>query len=110
MFSETKLIALNPVLADRADDFEEWLRTIAQPALEKCRPDQVGRWQALRSTEAEEGVITFVFLFAGASEEWELLPLLEEALGAERAKEAMSEFDEMFNGEQHGWLVNAVNI
>jgi hypothetical protein len=41
------LIAINPVIAERADAFEDWLRTTVVPAVRKHRPELQGRWEVL---------------------------------------------------------------
>jgi hypothetical protein len=84
--ADPTLIAVNPVLAERADDFEEWLRTVVVPAVRAHRPEMEGRWQVLRSGVVDDGVVPFVFLFAGGDPaEWDLQPLLEKAHGTDGA-------------------------
>ena len=81
--SGISLIALNRVIAARADDFEGWLRTVVLPAVAK-KPELAQRWEVLRSTDAVDGVVNFVFLFQGGPlEDWDLEPMLEEALGVD---------------------------
>jgi hypothetical protein len=43
------LVAINQVIAERADDFEDWLRTIVVPAVREHRPELEGRWEVLRN-------------------------------------------------------------
>jgi hypothetical protein len=62
--SGISLIALNRVIAARADDFEGWLHTVVLPAVAK-KPELAQRWEVLRSTDAADGVVNFVFLFQG---------------------------------------------
>ena len=109
--AEPTLIAVNPVLADRADDFEEWLRTVVVPAVRAHRPEMEGRWQVLRSAVADDGVVPFVFLFTGGSPaDWDLQPLLEQAHGAGGAARALAAMGEMLEGAQFGWPVAAVAL
>jgi hypothetical protein len=109
--ADPTLIAVNPVLAERADDFEEWLRTVVVPAVRAHRPETEGRWQVLRSGVVDDGVVPFVFLFAGGDPaEWDLQPLLEKAHGADGAARALAEMGEMLRGEQTGWPVSAVTF
>jgi len=106
-----KLIAISPVIAERADDFEDWLRTIVVPAQKEHRPEQDGRWEVLRATDAEEGVVVFTFIFdGGGPTEWELEPLLVQALGAEGARSAMSDLIAMMKGPQYGWVLTPVHL
>jgi hypothetical protein len=44
------LIAINAVLADRVDEFEEWLRSVVVPATRSQRPDLDAGWRVLRAT------------------------------------------------------------
>ena len=87
-------IALNPVRADRADDFEAWLRSVVVPAAREHQPELEGRWRVLRGTDVEDGVVVFAFLFdGGTDEDWQLRPLLEKALGPEGADRALTEVE-----------------
>ena len=89
--NDVTMIAFNHVAQDRADDFEEWLRSKVVPAVEAHRPEQSDRRQLLRSTGAADGSVLYAMLFEGGGlDEWELRPLLEEALGSEAASRKMS--------------------
>ena len=105
------LIAINPVLADRADDFEDWLRTTTLPASRKHRPGQEGRWEILRTTEQEDGTVVFAFIFRGGDPaEWNLEELLDQALGTEDAQRAMASLHEMLKREQTSWFLTPVRL
>ena len=107
----TTILAINPVLAERADDFEEWLRTVVVPAMQTHQPHLVDKVTVLRATEAEGGVITYAVLAEGGEPaDWELEPLLERALGADGAARAMSQMAGMLQREQYGWEVMRVPI
>ena len=105
------LIAINPVIAERADDFEGWLRTVVVPAAREHRPEQLGRWEVLRATEQEDGTVIFAFIFRGGDvSEWSLEPLLNQALGAEGAQRAMANMSGMMKREQYGWILSPVDL
>ena len=105
------LIAINAVIAERADDFEDWLRTIVVPAARKHRPELQGRWEVLRATGQEDGTVTFVFIFRGGdASEWSLEALLTQALGAEGAQRAMADMSGMMKREQYGWTLAPVQL
>lgn len=105
------LIAINPVIAERADDFEDWLRTVVVPAVREHRPEQQGRWEVLRATEQEDGTVIFAFIFRGGdASEWSLEPLLNQALGAEGAQRAMANMSGMMKREQYGWILSPVDL
>ena len=109
--SEQTLIAINNVRADRADDFEEWLRTVVVPASNERRPESRGKWRVLRATEADDGVVVFAFIFEGGEpEDWELDPILEEHLGPDAAADALATFEGMLKGEQKGWAFTPVRL
>ena len=109
--NDVTMIASNHVAADRADDFEEWLRSTVVPAVEAHRPEQSGRWQLLRSTGAADGSVLFAMLFeGGAPDEWELGPLLEEALGSEPARRKLAEFEDMMTADQEAWTFTPVSL
>ena len=106
---ETTLLAINPVLAERADDFEEWLRAVVVPAMRTHQPELVNRVTVLRATETVDGVTTFAFLAQGGEPaDWELEPLLERALGRDDATREMAQMSSMLREEQYGWLVRRV--
>jgi hypothetical protein len=105
------LLAISPVIAARADEFEDWLRTVVVPAQREHRPEQDGRWEVLRATDAEDGVVVFTFIFdGGGPSEWELEPLLVRALGADGAQLAMAGLSAMMKGPQYGWILNPVHL
>lgn len=109
--TETVLLALNPVLAERADDFEQWLRDVLVPAATAHRPQLRGAWEVLRAAQPETGVVVFAFLLRGGEErDWDLLPLLEEALGAEGGQRALQDMQGMMHGEQYGWSMRPANL
>ena len=66
-------IAINPVLADRAGDFEDWLRTVLVPATTDHRTELLDRWEVLRAAKEEDGQMIFTFLFyGGEAAEWQM--------------------------------------
>ena len=106
MEPELTLIALNDVLADRADEFEEWLRTVVVPASNERRPQIRGRYRVLRATEVEDGVVVFAFVCVGGRlEDYELDPILEETLGPDGAGDALATFAGMLRGGQRSWVL-----
>jgi hypothetical protein len=109
--AEQTLIAINRVRADRADDFEEFLRSVVVPATKGQRPDLDGRWRVLRATGAEDGVVVFAFVCeGGVPTDWELRPILEASLGSEGADRAMRRFGELLTQEQEGWFLTAMPL
>ena len=102
---ESTLIAINPVRANRAGDFEHWLRTVVVPAVERHRPAWDGRWRVLRAEQVKDGVVTFAFLLDGGPElNWQLRPLLEEALGPSDAEDSLRGMRQMLAGDHFGWF------
>ena len=102
-------IALNPVRAERADDFEAWLRSVVVPAARDHQPELEGRWRVLRGAEVEDGVVVFAFLFdGGTDDDWDLGLLLEKALGAEGAHRALADLHGMLTQDQYGWWFSPV--
>jgi hypothetical protein len=94
---------LNPVRAERADDFAAWLRRTLMPAVEQARPQLVPRAQTWRATEPADGVVMFAFLLDGGDPaEWSIDPLLRDALGDRAADAAALEWAEMLAGPQVG--------
>ena len=99
------LIAINAVLAERVDEFEEWLRSVVLPAIRSQRPDLDGRWRVLRATEADEDTVVFAFVCEGGDpEDWDLRPYLEKALGSAEADRALDRFDDMLQEGQRAWF------
>lgn len=105
------MIAINPVLADRAGDFEDWLRTVLVPATRDHRPELLDRWEVLRAAKEEDGRVIFTFLFyGGEAAEWQMEPILAQALGAEGARRALENMLAMMKGLQQGWEVTSVDL
>ena len=87
-------VGLNPVRADRTDDFERFLAEVVAPAVRAQRPDLDGRWRVLRSTQPSDGVVTYAFMLEGGSldEDWELDVLLPAHYGQEEADRLTKEW------------------
>jgi hypothetical protein len=85
------------VAADRADDFDRFLRDAVFPAVEAGQPHLSGRWRALRASAANGDVLTYVFLFDGGELErdWDLGPLFAAHFGEEEAERYFQQWDEM---------------
>jgi hypothetical protein len=108
---QLSMIAINPVITDRAGDFEDWLRTILIPATRDHRPELLDRWEVFRATTEEDGVVIFTFLFyGGEAAEWQVEPILTQALGAGGARRALENMSAMMKGLQHGWELTPVNL
>lgn len=91
-------VGLNPVQADRAEDYERFLAEVVAPAVRAQRPDLDGRWRLMRSTEPSNGVVTYAFMLEGGTlaEDWELDVLLPAHYGAEEADRLIKEWVETF--------------
>ena len=108
---QLSMIAINPVIADRAGDFEDWLRTVLVPATRDHRPELLDRWEVLRAAKEEDGPVIFTFLFyGGEAAEWQMEPILARALGAEGARRALENLSAMMKGLQYGWELTPVDL
>lgn len=108
---QLSMIAINPVIADRASDFEDWMRTVLVPAVRDNRPEPLDRWEVLRATTEENGVVIFTFLFfGGQAAEWEMEPILASALGPEAARRTLEDMGKMMKGDQYGWELIPVPV
>jgi hypothetical protein len=109
--SEQTLIAINRVRAERADDFEEFLRAVVVPATRAHRPDLEGRWRVLRAGAAEDGVVVFAFVCeGGVPTDWEMRPILEASLGVDGADAALRRFGELLTQRQEGWFLTTMPL
>ncbi len=102
MFGEQTHLYLNPVRADRAEDFERFLLDVVEPAIKAQRPDLLGRWQILTPAQpesADNGLLTYALLFDGGDleEDWELSRLLRRHCGQDVAERLIQD-----------WLANLV--
>jgi hypothetical protein len=96
MFDGTTHVYLTPVAAERADDFERFVREVVTPASDARRPDLAGRWRLLRPDDRDGEAVTFIFLFdGGQADDWDLVPVLEEHYGTEEAERLFEQWDEM---------------
>ena len=108
---QLSMIAINPVMADRADDFEDWLRTVLVPATRDHRPELLDRWEVLRAAKEEDGQVIFTFLFyGGEAAEWQMEPILAQALGEEGARRALENMLAMMKGLQYGWELTPIDL
>jgi len=106
--SDSASIWLYDVPADRADDFEAWFRTTMVPLVDDHHPELKGRWQILRADNPEQDIIVFGILMDGIEgTEWEIQPLLEDALSAEDAKRALEALEPMI-ARDYGWVMTPV--
>lgn len=65
----------------------------------------------LRATNDNEGVIYFAFLLDGGdSSEWEIDPILRQALGDDAAASNAAIWDEMVSGDQKGTTFLAADL
>jgi hypothetical protein len=108
---QLSMIAINPVMADRADDFEDWLRTVLVPATRDHRPELLDRWEVLRAAKEEDGQVIFTFVFyGGEAAEWQMEPILAQALGEEGTRRALENMLAMMKGLQYGWELTPVDL
>ena len=98
MMTDQLHLGLNPVRADRAEDFERFLSEIVVPAVRAQRPDLDGRWRVMRSSGLSDDVVTYAFMLEGGSleEDWELGVLLPAHYGQEEAERLFNEWVETF--------------
>jgi len=87
-------LVLHPVQAERAGDFERFVREVVAPAVRARRPDLDSRWRVMRSAEAVGGVVTYAFLLEGGSltEDWELDVVLPAHYGEQEAERLVGEW------------------
>jgi hypothetical protein len=108
---QLSMIAINPVIADRAGDFENWLRIVLVPAAREHRPGLLDRWEVLRAAKDENGLVIFTFLFyGGEAAEWQMEPILAQAPGADGARHALEDMSAMMKGKQYGWALTPVSL
>lgn len=108
MNDRTTHIYLNPVRADRAEDFERFLSDVVRPATASLRPHLVGRWQLLKATNpepADAGVITYALIFDGGDldEDWDLAKILPAHYGDDEADRLLEEWSSTFASYQ-SWI------
>lgn len=100
MASDEKILVRNEVDKDKAKDFEKLLIEQVVPAVERARKDLSKRWDAYRSDDEDDKAV-FFFLFDGNDiDEWELAPILNDALGEEDGEEVLKQFASMLLEEQ----------
>jgi hypothetical protein len=91
-------VVLHPVRADRADDFEKFLRDVVRPAVRAQRPELDARWRVLRSIGPSDGAVTYVFILEGGSleDDWELDVVVPAQFGQDEAERLFSDWSETF--------------
>jgi hypothetical protein len=91
-------LVLQPIRADRVDEFERFVAEVVQPAVHAQRPDLEERWRMLRSSESSDGVVTYAFMLEGGSldEDWELGVVLPAHYGEAEADKLVGAWVETF--------------
>lgn len=111
MDSEFSLIAINQVIADRAQDFETFFTIVVQPAVAQYRPHLKDRAAFYRAAQVEDGVVTYVFLFRGGSlQEWSIEEILAEAMGKVAAAREMEGLSQMMAKEQYALRLETLTL
>ncbi len=65
----------------------------------------------LHAAQEEDGQVIFTFLFyGGEAAEWQMEPILAQALGAEGARRALQNMSAMMKGLQYGWELTPVDL
>lgn len=97
MVGTPTFLSLTPIVAGRADEFDEWIHTTVIATMEVQRPHLAGGAHVHRGLPDEDGVVTFAITFTGGSSlsDWYIWPFLADAIGEEAAKAEMQRLDEM---------------
>ena len=93
------MMAITRVHGDRADEFEDWVRTVLVPAT--ADGPIARRWRLTRLESSPEGPVGYAFEFEGSDpSEYDLGAVLTAALGEERAQAEGARVDSFVAGEQ----------
>lgn len=104
-------IYLTPVRAEKADEFEEWVRSTLAPAEAQAHPERSGSSETLRGAEAHDGVVYFAHILTGGdANDWRIDDVLREALGDADADLAGEQWEEMVMGEQTGGTFSRIEM
>lgn len=99
-----RFIAINRVRKGKEQEFEDFLRDKAAPAVQRVQPHLADMWEVLRPAhdQGSDGTAAYVFLFYGDAplEEWDLGGLLTEAYGEEEATRLGEKWLQLLEGEQ----------
>ena len=96
---EDGIVALTMVKADRAQEFEDWVRSVVVPAVSK-QPTFTGRWRVVRAGKAQDPV-PYAFQFDGSDiDEFDSAPALVAERGEQRADAEIARFESMLAEEQ----------
>ena len=111
---DLRYVVATNVKEGRDDDFETFMRDVVVPAEQKARPHQADMWHLMRpATHQPEGVTrAWIITLHGPStlDEWSLEPLFDEAYGAEASREHIRHFEDMIDGEQTVYAVDAESV
>lgn len=100
MASGNRMIVRSEVATDSAGDFEKLLSDKVIPAVDRARKDLAERWQVYRGEDQDDRAV-FVFLLEGDDPaQWELGPVLTDALGSEEGREVLEQFERLLLQEQ----------
>lgn len=99
MAFEVGIVALTMVKADRAREFEDWVRSVVVPAVSK-QPRFAGHWRLVRAGEGQDPV-PYAFQFDGSDlDGFDSAPALIAELGEEQAQVEFARFESMLAEEQ----------
>ncbi len=99
MAFEVGMVAVTMVKADRAREFEDWVRSVLVPAASKD-PAVAGRWRLVRAGSGPDPV-PYAFQFDGSDiTEFDPTPLLVAELGEQQGQAEMAKLQQMFAQEQ----------
>lgn len=99
MAFEVGIVALTMVKADRAQEFEDWVRSVVVPAVSK-QPSFAGRWRLVRAGSGHDPV-PYAFQFDGSDiDEFDSAPALVAELGEQQAQAEIARFETMLAEEQ----------
>jgi hypothetical protein len=104
-------IYLNPVQADRADEWETFTRSVILPVVASQRPELLARVRLLRAEGADDGATVFAFVFEGGDvDDYDLEPLFTAEYGEHEGRQRLQQWEDMFVREQFGWSFHEVSL
>lgn len=107
MASEPGLAVRTRVRADRALDFERWVRDVLASFAERGIDMPDVRWfREWSAAETDSDSVDYLILAPGSDiSSLDLEPMLIQAYGPDRADAELAAFEAMLSGPQDGWTL-----
>lgn len=97
-----RYLAVNSIKPELQQEFEQFIREVIVPAVQRTHPELAQMWQALRPAGSGDGPPVYAFVFYGDTslEQWDLDPIFQQAYGEEEGRSYSERLNDFFASQQ----------